>query len=90
MENGTISQTSAIASHLSKGNSINGLQALYLYGCFRLAARISDIKSRYIVHISSKFIEDVGTGKKYANYSCDVKNQEKLQKCLTKSKTGVK
>lgn len=42
-----ISQTARILSHLLEGRSITALEALDLYGCFRLSARIKDIESRY-------------------------------------------
>lgn len=37
------SQTKQILAWLREGNSINPLQALGLFGCFRLGARIADI-----------------------------------------------
>jgi len=42
-----ISQTSRILSHLLEGKSITALEALDLYGCLRLSARIKDIEIRY-------------------------------------------
>ena len=38
-------QTAAIRAQLERGESITPLQALSLYGCFRLAARIFDLKA---------------------------------------------
>jgi hypothetical protein len=38
------SQNKAIKTHLKKGNSITAMQALNQFGCFRLAARIKDLK----------------------------------------------
>ena len=38
------SQNKAIKAHLKKGNSINAMQALKQFGCFRLAARIKNLK----------------------------------------------
>jgi hypothetical protein len=40
----TQSQTKKIRKHLENGESISPLDALYNYGCFRLAARIYDLK----------------------------------------------
>tara|TARA_R110002110_G_scaffold214514_4_gene428147 strand:- start:440 stop:649 length:210 start_codon:yes stop_codon:yes gene_type:complete len=40
----TQSQTKKIRKHLEKGRSISPLDALLNYGCFRLAARIYDLK----------------------------------------------
>ena len=38
------SQNSRILRHLMMGKTLNPLQALNLFGCFRLASRICDIK----------------------------------------------
>ena len=38
------SQTKQILAWMKEGNSINPLQALGLFGCFRLGARIADIE----------------------------------------------
>lgn len=40
-----MSQTTQIQQHLQKGKSINAIQALDKYGCFRLAARIADLRN---------------------------------------------
>lgn len=37
------SQTKQILAYMKSGNSINPLQALSMFGCFRLGARIADI-----------------------------------------------
>ena len=37
-------QTQQILRHLEAGNSITGLEALTLFGCMRLPARIADLK----------------------------------------------
>lgn len=37
------SHSSKILKHLMKGKSINPIQALNLFGCFRLSARIFDL-----------------------------------------------
>lgn len=39
-----MSQTEQIKKHLSDGASITSLEALNRYGCFRLAARIKDLR----------------------------------------------
>jgi hypothetical protein len=39
-----MSQTEQILNHLKKGKKLNPLQALNLYGCFRLASRISELR----------------------------------------------
>lgn len=38
------SQTKAILDHLQGGHAITALDALYMFGCLRLAARIYDIR----------------------------------------------
>lgn len=40
------SQADAIAIYLESGHELTPLQALELFGCFRLAARIKDLRAR--------------------------------------------
>ena len=40
-----MSQTTKIQKHLEKGKSLTAIQALNKYGCFRLAARIADLRN---------------------------------------------
>ncbi len=40
-----MSQEQAILAWMKSGNSITPLDALHLFGCFRLAARIADLKA---------------------------------------------
>jgi len=40
------SQCNMIAEWLTKGYSITSLEALNMFGCFRLASRIHDLKER--------------------------------------------
>ena len=40
------SQCAMIAAWLESGNTLTSLQALDLFGCFRLASRIHDLKER--------------------------------------------
>ena len=42
--NTTVSQSNAILAYMQKGNPITGIEALDLFGCFRLPARIADLK----------------------------------------------
>lgn len=42
------SQNARILAYMNQGRSITGLLALRLYGCFRLAARIWDIRQQGI------------------------------------------
>ena len=39
-----MSQTAAILHHLSRGKSLTALEALQRFGCFRLAARVRELK----------------------------------------------
>lgn len=40
-----MSQTKQIQRHLEKGKSLTPIQALNKFGCFRLAARIADLRN---------------------------------------------
>jgi hypothetical protein len=59
-----MTQTQQILNHLEKGNKLTALEALQLFGCFRLAARVQelrdvgrDIKSQ-LVKINGKRIAE--------------------------------
>lgn len=60
-----MSQTSRIATHLLLGKSITPLEALKRFGCFRLAARVRDLK-RQGLQIQTQ-IKRRG-GKSFASY----------------------
>ena len=65
-EHTTDTQCSAILEHLKKGLSITPLEALELCGCFRLAARIHDLRDQ-----GNDIVTDTITtqsGKKVASY----------------------
>ena len=59
------SQNAAILSHLSRRKSLTALQALERFGCFRLAARIYDLREGGY-RIESRVIE--ASGKRIAQY----------------------
>ena len=60
------SQNACIAIWLKQGNSITPLEALHKFGCFRLGARISDLrKAGY--EIETKMVEK--DGKRFAQYT---------------------
>ena len=63
----TIKQTQnqKIAGHLADGNKLTALQALKLFGCFRLAARVNDLRKQGMV-ICSELITI--KGKTFAQY----------------------
>lgn len=61
-------QKEMILEYLQMGHSLTPLEALRHFGCFRLSARIADIrKAGHEVH--AEIITDESTGKKYANYT---------------------
>jgi len=60
-----ITQSNAIRSHLEDGKSITALDALNLYGCLRLAARISDLK-KLGLDIDKKMVSN--NGSTFASY----------------------
>lgn len=60
-------QRQQILNHLKSGKAITPLEALQLYGCLRLGARIWDLKKQGH-NIKTRIIE-VGNGKRVAEYS---------------------
>jgi hypothetical protein len=50
------SQNKRIRRHLESGRSITALDALYMFGCFRLGARIYDLKQQGL-KIKSEIVE---------------------------------
>ncbi len=62
------SQKDRILDYLMEGHSITALEALNLFGCFRLGARIADIKGEGYL-IRTERVQDPRTGKYYASYS---------------------
>jgi hypothetical protein len=72
----TSKQTESILNHLEVHGSITPLDALQLYGCFRLASRIWDLKAQG---------HDIRTenassnGKTYAKYVLARKTAEQLE-----------
>lgn len=61
------SQCNAILAYLQNGNAITGIEALRLFGCFRLPSRIHDLKQRG-VRFTKKFIT-TDNGKRVMQYS---------------------
>ena len=61
----TKSQNEEILAHLLAGKSISPLEALEKFGCFRLGARILELKQQ-----GHKIVTDMVTenGKRYASY----------------------
>lgn len=69
-ENGvqSSSQKDRILDYLMEGHSLTPLEALNLFGTFRLGARIADIKAEGYL-IRTERVKDPRTGKYYARYS---------------------
>ena len=61
------SQTDQILKHLEGGGSITAIEALNRFTCFRLAARIADLRRRGISINSTKITTE--SGKIVAQYS---------------------
>jgi hypothetical protein len=59
-------QLDHLMSHLKSGRSITSLEALGLYGAFRLAARIKELRERGW-DITTNMKQDIN-GKAYAEY----------------------
>lgn len=60
-------QSNQILEYMRQGNSITPLEALNLFGCMRLGARIYDLsQAGYIIH--REMVHDSKTGKRYASY----------------------
>ena len=64
------SQTKAILAYMKAGNGITPMEALHLCGCFRLSARIADIKK--LGHAIKTEKVKVEGGKYVARYSLAV------------------
>lgn len=66
-EKQSLSQNARIAAYLRSGKSITPIDALNLFGCFRLGARIADIKKIYGMEIESGRVT-TDSGKRVACY----------------------
>lgn len=60
------SQNRLLLRHLQMGGTITGIEALNLYGCFRLPSRINDLRKKGVA-IISKFIT-TPSGKRVKEY----------------------
>lgn len=71
-----MSQTQQILDYLLTGNAITPIEALNLFGCFRLSARCFDIRE---IGIDVK-TKTINTGKKsYASYYLEQKEIERIK-----------
>jgi hypothetical protein len=68
MKNNT-SQTDAILDYLSKGKTLTPLDALNKFGCFRLGARIYDLKKQG--YEFNRIMVKTPSGASVAQYSLD-------------------
>ena len=66
------SQNKQIKAWLESGKSITPLDALNLFGSFRLGARIFDLKNDYELNIKTEMVE--GNGKRFAKYYLEQDN----------------
>ena len=73
-----MSQEDQILEHLIMGNEITPIDALQKFGCFRLGARIWDLKQKGF-QIESKLKSDEVTGKHYAVYYIPKEKQLSLK-----------
>lgn len=60
-------QNQQIKEYLEAGNKITSLEALNMFGCLRLASRISDLKKQGL-DIKTDMVLDPNTRKQYASY----------------------
>lgn len=62
-----MTQLSGIRSWLEEGKSITPIQALSAFGCFRLGARIWELRNKFGMDIEMRMV-DSGKGSHYAEY----------------------
>lgn len=60
-----MTQTDVIRSHLISGRSLTPIDALNMFGCFRLAARIDELRK---AGLDIETIKEKNNGKSYARY----------------------
>lgn len=60
-----MTQTEQIKQHLESGESITPLDALQTYGCFRLAARIDELRK---AGLDIQTVKETRNGKSFARY----------------------
>ena len=61
-----ISQVNQIKAHLNQGYRITAIDALSSFGCFRLAARINDLKQ--VGYNIDKVMVETASGSRVAQY----------------------
>lgn len=68
-----MSQKDEIWIHLKRGHSITPIEALEMFGCFRLSGRIRDLRDEGM-DIKTEMIEK--NGKRFARYSLNLSHAE--------------
>jgi len=63
----TAKQNTAVLNHMKKDGNITAIEALNLYGCFRLAARIYELKKEGFEIVAEQV--DIGDNRSIARYS---------------------
>lgn len=70
-----MSQNESIRKYLEDGHAITPIDALNMFGCFRLGARIADLKKQGL-DIRTDIIHDRSNGKHWASYRLVTNNVE--------------
>lgn len=70
-----MSQNESIRKYLEDGHSITPIDALNMFGCFRLGARIADLKKQGL-NIKTEIVHDNANGKHWASYRLVTNNIE--------------
>ena len=68
----TLSQCDRILKHLQSGKTINPAQAWNLFGCYRLGARIHDLRKRNFNIVTKTIYKNGGN---FAEYSMAVTHE---------------
>ena len=63
-----MSQITQILNHLQEGNSLSPLEALNMFGCFRLSGRIFELRHGEYDGTCYDIVEEPHEGKQYAIY----------------------
>jgi len=71
------SQTSQIRQALWDGRELTAIDALESFGCFRLAARIEELR-QLGMNIETQWENDLASGKRYARYKLHRPSQAAL------------
>ena len=77
----TYSQNMRIREDLLKGAVISPLSALKEYGCFRLSARVHDLRHKYGLPIKTKKLEQInlqGQNKIFAGYYISAEDRKTI------------